>query len=478
MASSHKNLILSGQFSTAGKLSLKFYNIIKQQNRLKGKEKKSEPKYFLISNYSSPLFQEQKTVIYNTNLKLKKYMEEENDLKNSLSNSIILKNKNEGKNTFKGNNYKYYNLHQDKVKFDKKYGIQKKEKVSSISKGLYKTNLNYFNKRNGGIEWKKLTGRKELKIIKEKNDININILKNIDQNKIHNKCFINMSKQTERKGYPPNNNLRQRCEKKYSPINLKLEKENWLKFSQKPLIAVSPFINNTYEIFGYRRVVSPNINKNKKIYLKTKITSFPQILPTNPNINNRQNQFPYFPKYKSEINLIKSSIKKKFYHESIKHETQPILILHPNYNSIEERVKNMVVYNNKKTNKKNKNKFKGINFNISYDASKSFVKMQRHRLIPNFEKMISRTKDDKLPCFMKGISKGICTFLNTEKSLILKKNTDKNENYNCVKKKRKELINKLFGTKKENKKHSSKEILKKFNNLYIIFFRAIKRNKK
>ena len=106
MTSSHKNLILSGQFSTAGKLSLKYYNIIKQKSRLKSKEKKSDRKYFLIPNYSSILFQEQKTVIYNTNLKLKKYIEEEIDLKNSLSNSIILKTENEGKNTFKGNNYK------------------------------------------------------------------------------------------------------------------------------------------------------------------------------------------------------------------------------------------------------------------------------------------------------------------------------------------------------------------------------------
>lgn len=39
----------------------------------------------------------------------------------------------------------------------------------------------------------------------------------------------------------------------------KLEKENWKKFCQKPLGAVSPFVNDTYEIFGYRRVLSPNV---------------------------------------------------------------------------------------------------------------------------------------------------------------------------------------------------------------------------
>lgn len=69
-------------------------------------------------------------------------------------------------------------------------------------------------------------------------------------------------------------------------------------------------------------------------------------------------------------------------------------------------------------------------------------------------------------CFA-GIYNGMGSFLNTEKSFILKDYNDKSENDNYIKKIRKELINKLCKTKKENKKDRSKEILKKFNKLYI-----------
>ena len=75
-----------------------------------------------------------------------------------------------------------------------------------------------------------------------------------------------MSKQTERKGYPKSYDLRERCEKKFVPLNSKTERENWIKFCKKPLIATSPFSNDTYEIFGYRRISLSNIKKINKKY--------------------------------------------------------------------------------------------------------------------------------------------------------------------------------------------------------------------
>ena len=119
-----------------------------------------------------------------------------------------------------------------------------------------------------------MTGRNEKRIIEDKK-VNINIPEKIRNKKENNiNCFIDMSKQAERNGFPSHNDLRQRCEKKYIPINSKLEKENWIKFYKKPLIPVSPFSNNSYEIFGYRRDFSQLTNKIKKI-LKSKIINYP-----------------------------------------------------------------------------------------------------------------------------------------------------------------------------------------------------------
>ena len=97
--------------------------------------------------------------------------------------------------------------------------------------------------------------------------------------------------------------------------------------------------------------------------------------------------------------------------------------------------------------------------------------------------MISRPNDDKLPSFMKGIHNGMSSFLNTEKSLILNNYTERKEYENKNKKKRQNLIiisNKFLETKnvkKRKKEDASKEILKKFNNLYSNFYKSLKINK-
>ena len=488
--SKNDDLITSGPFSGAGKLSLNYYNIILQSNRLKRKVHKTERKYFIIPNYGLPVYEEENTVVHSTNFKIKKFLEEENSLIENSSNSTLQENENEEKKLFQGENYKYYNLHQDKIKFDKKYGIKKNKNESTYTPGFYRTNTNYYHKIKLGLEWKNLTGRNEKRIIEDNKDnkdnkVNINIPKKIYKKKVNNSnCFIDMAKQTERNGFPSHNDLRQRCEKKYIPINSKLEKENWKKFCKKPLVAVSPFSNNSYEIFGYRRDFSPLTNKIKKIILKSKnITSSPGASPTNTNRNNRKNKFPYLTKYNSALDFKKSKIKKKFFKNPIKDENKPICILYPNYKSIEERVKMMVVYNNQKpVNKKNKiNEFKGINLNDLYDASQSYEKIYGNKLssVPNFEKMISRPTDSILPSFMKGIYNGMSSYINTDKNLIL--NSDKKYNEHYIKiKNRKQLIHKFLKSKsdKKLKSDSSKQMLKKFNDLYTNFYQTLKKNRK
>ena len=483
---SPNDIILSGSFSGAGKLSLNQYNIITQENQLKRKEqkeKKFDRKYFIIPNYALPLYNEDNTVIHRTNFKLKKFLEEEDIQKENSSLISEKENENIIKKVFQGDNYKYYNLHQDRIKFDKKYGKKNTKNDISYTPGYYKTNSNNFYKIKLGLKWKNITGRKEQKIMYDKKDIFTDISENknskLEKKTNENKCFIDMSKQTQRNGFPKNNNLRERCEKKFVPLNSKLVKENWIKFCKKPLVAVSPFSNDTYELFGYRRVSSSDLKKNKRILKKvlTPQTSTKNNI-VNINLYRKKNKFPYLVKYHSTIGFNKSTkIKNK--------NTPPLCILYPNYNSIEERIKMMVVYNSnqKQINKNYKqNEFKGINLNDLYDASKSYEKIYGHKLssVPNFEKMISRPNDDKLPSFMKGIHNGMSSFLNTEKSLILNNFTERKEYEDKIKKKRQNLINKFLETKKgkkRKKEDASKEMLKKFNNLYSNFYKSLKINK-
>ena len=96
----------SGLFSEAGRLSLNYYNIITQANRLKRKPHKTERKYFIIPNYSLPVYSEENAIIHSTNFKFKKLLEEDNNQKDNSSNSVIQENDKEVKKVFQGDNYK------------------------------------------------------------------------------------------------------------------------------------------------------------------------------------------------------------------------------------------------------------------------------------------------------------------------------------------------------------------------------------
>lgn len=486
MSLSQKDILLSGSFSGAGKLSLNQYNIITQANRLKRKEQKINRKYFIIPNYALPVYSEENTVIHSTNFQVKKFLEEDNNKDNSSINSIQEnENENEEKKVFQGENYKYYNLHQKRIKYDKKNGIKKKKNEYSYTPGVYNINNNYYNKIKG-IGWKNLAGRKDINIVNNnKNEIETYISKDITKriNIDKSKGFIDMSKQTERRGFPSHSDLRQRCEKKFVPINPKLQKMNWIKFCKKPLIPVSPFSNDTYEIFGYRTLSSPNIKNNDKNITKIKLKNISSQTNSFKDINKKKIKFPSLIKYRSTLDFNKSLNNKNIFKTEEKLR-KPICILYPNYNAIEERVKMMVVYNNnnKTSNdtikRKNRmNEFKGINLNDLYDASKTYEKIYGHKFscVPNFEKMISRPNDEKLPSFMKGIYNGMSLYLNTDK--ILNNCTDRNENKNQMKRQK---LNNIFLRKKNDnkrKKHNSKEILKKFNNLYINYYKSLNKNK-
>ena len=460
MSFSKKDLLTSSYFSDAGKLSLNYYNITNQINKLKRKPHKTESKYFICPNYVLPTYDEGNSANYGTNFRFKKIIAEDKNQNDNITNSTIEENENEGKKLFEGENYKYYNLHKDRVRLDKKYGAKKNKIEEPYTPDFFSINNYYFPKKKSGLDWKYLTGREEKKLIQDKKDIKSEFIYDIKQ-KLNNNCFIDMSKQTERKGLPLNNNMRQRFEKKYIPLNSQLEKKKWLKFCKRPLIAISPFSNNTYGIFGYRRDISPNITKIKlkKILLSSKSSS-----------KNKKSNL-YFGKSLNKKNLVKNLSNYK---------QTPISVLYPKYNSIEERIKMMVTYNSQKSiKKKNKIKeLKGISLSDLYDASKSFEKIHANKLglVPNFEKMISRPKDDKLPTFMKGIYNGMNFYINTDKSLLSNDYSNKMEYYYNCNKGGKSLRNKFLKNKgSKSTKDISKDILKKFNKLYVNFYKSLKK---
>ena len=92
--------------------------------------------------------------------------------------------------------------------------------------------------------------------------------------------------------------------------------------------------------------------------------------------------------------------------------------------------------------------------------------------------MISRPIDNILPSFMKGEYNGMSSYINTDKNLIVNNNDKKYYDNNIKIKKRRQLINKFLKSKSDKKwkikKDESKEMLKKFNDLYKNFYQTLK----
>ena len=462
MSLSSKDILLSGSFSGAGKISLGLYNILAQAKKIKKKVQKIKRNNIMIPNFSLPVFSEDNKVIHSTYCKVKSFLEINNDKDtSSINSSNEYENQNEEKKVFKGEKYKFYNLHRERLKYNKKKEIKKHKVDNSNSPGDYNAIVNISHKIKG-IDWKYLTGRKE-----RRNNDNKNVIDIIEQsytqriNNDKNKGFIDMSKQTERNGIPTPNDLRLRYEKQLEPINFEKQKKKWIKFCKKPLIPVSPFSNN-YKL--------PHLNKINKRLQKTML-----------NNKKKKKIFSSIFNRNSSSNL-NYTLKRK--NKNIKKEEknyEPICELHPNYNAIEERVKMMVTYNkNKSENKYNKernrfNEIQRINLNYLYDASKTYEKIYGRKMksVPNFEKMISRPNDDKLPSFMKGNYNGMSIFLSTDKDLNDISDRRIDESYSHSLKKYNIILKKNDANRR--KKQTSSDILKKFNNLYIDYFNSLKK---
>ena len=96
-------------------------------------------------------------------------------------------------------------------------------------------------------------------------------------------------------------------------------------------------------------------------------------------------------------------------------------VLFPNYKSIEEKVKMMVVYSKEtyNKNKNNKKEFKGMSSEEIYNANEVFEKIygNKIRAVPLFQKMKSRPDDNDLPFFLNGITNRLGYYFPTDKAL-------------------------------------------------------------
>ena len=101
-------------------------------------------------------------------------------------------------------------------------------------------------------------------------------------------------------------------------------------------------------------------------------------------------------------------------------------IYYPNYDSVMERTKMMVLYENKQNRQEkrknyNENKFKGLNSTDYFGSIDAFDKfsIKKPKFVLKFEKMTPRPQDKNLPSFMKELYNRLGTNIMTDKSLKL-----------------------------------------------------------
>lgn len=378
--------------------------------------------------------------------------ETENNKKNFESNKenrnkFVKNQQNESSffSIFSNNKYKYHNIHMERIEKYKREGLY--QKMNMNQEPIYNPNKNIiFKKLNTGPKWAKLTGRGKF-LFKEENKPNNSSFSDYSgMESIQNskkKGFIDMSKQTERNGFPMSHNLRERYEKKFIQLNdqenLMNETKNCLspKTSKNFMVCtLCPRLIKHFHLFPYSMDMLP-LSENKRIMREEQNKKN----RTNKIIIKKCQSVPDFKRYLSRDQL-NQAFKKK---DRISNE-----VLYPNYKSIEGGVKMMVIYN-KERNKNNiseyHKKFRGICSSDSYNASDTFEIIYGNKLkaVPLFQKMSSRPINNNLPSFMSGLFNRMCFEISTDKTLkmnnysngklynlcndFLRKNNKKENNY-------------------------------------------------
>ena len=287
--------------------------------------------------------------------------------------------------------YKFYNLHIKRLKES-----QKNKKTTRYP--VYKPNLEYiYSKSLSGPEWKIIIGRK--KNIFGNHNHYLDKFYNVDTSilKGPKKIFINMKKQMDRNlvdTYETKN--KNEFESKFIPNTNNKNLSPYKSFNHIPYIKESPIqkiktVKNKQE-FNINKSISPFVKKCRTIIdFKKALGRYPKESSLNKKLANSYQGIYY-----------------------------------PNYNSVKERIKMMVLYGKKNkehdTQKNfNDNKFKGLNSTDFFSSRDVYDKLSVHRqnFVPKFEKMTPRPQDKKLPSFMKGLYNRLGSNIMTDKSLKL-----------------------------------------------------------
>ena len=286
---------------------------------------------------------------------------------------------------------------------------------------IYNPKMDYiYQKLSIGPPWSKLSGRRK-NLFEQENYIT-NLSYNENYSSLNNiKGFIDMAKQTQRNGFPLNGVIRQRCEKKFVPLNFKkIVNSKFYKTATVQKNAFSPFkfaniLNDKkdnedlIQPFSENRT-SRNRHKHATLF---KIKEEPEI--DKFKLIRRNQSVPDFNSYLSreKLNKLDNLLKKN---DRITNE-----VLFPNYKTIEERVKMMVIYSKNTYNKlkNNKKEFKGMSSDEVYNANETFEKIygNKIRAVPLFKKMTSRPDDNDLPFFLNGITNRLSYYFTSDKSL-------------------------------------------------------------
>ena len=244
-----KDTFFSGTFSMAGRDSAEKYNIVAEAKKV---DEKAKNKVF--KNFFSPdlEWENKRDDIDNENIE-KECNIDINDIKNNIKFSLdyirknqtqpikkpnnkktnlkLVKNKYNLKNIknnkkksfrkiFQSFKYKYHNIHLAKLARYKKEGIIQKMNVQQ--EPIYNPKMSYiYQKLSIGPPWSKLSGRQKNLFDQENYITNLSYNENYSSIK-DVKGFIDMAKQTQRNGFPKNGDIRQRCEKKFVPLNYKI----------------------------------------------------------------------------------------------------------------------------------------------------------------------------------------------------------------------------------------------------------------
>ena len=509
MSLKDEDSIFYHNFSTAGINSAKKYNILEGAKKIKHLKKTNTVDYFYMpdkdwddSSDEDGFKQFRKEKKSNINIKnheneiyMNGYLNNNNraiiellNKQKKAKNKLILKNKNlfgteNKKNPSKKlysdlKKYKYHNIHMQKILKYKKDGIYQKFNLSQ--EPIYNPNLNYIYKRViTGPKWDKISSRDYLLFKKEKPKSNEkekfkkNILNNTINSNQNNtqRSLENTSNKNTNNNMPLIKENYKTIDSKSFPLNSHKRKKrpkSIISFSKNQFIHKEKIKNNNI----FPRATSAlyiNNNKLKKINL----------------IKNDRKKLLSAPCNYSGIDFNKYSGRTIIKRRGKQIEIAP-QILHPNYDSIQPKIKNMVKYNNEPEHKKkNKNseiknkhpKFTGINSSELFDVTQIYEKIYGNKLraVPKFYKMASRPSSINLPSYMKGVYNRISLYSGSEKTLKMN-NYANSQMYKFhgiftpkSSKRQKVLVN-SFDDEDENKvQRELNKASRKFNHLYYQF---------